>query len=308
LADPPPPPSGEQFEIAFGDQQAVVVEVGGGLRTYSAGGHELVDGYPTGAMSSSGRGQVLIPWPNRIQDGTYEFGGGSHQLPINEQAAGNAIHGLMRWTAWDLKEREAARAVVEQVVHPQPGYPFTLAVAIEYALSEGGLSVSTTATNIGSDVCPFGAGNHPYVTAGTTLVDEALLRVPAGTMLESDERGIPTGAGPVNGTQYDFRGGRELGGTRLDNCFTDLDRDGDGLARVELLRPGGGGVALWMDAAYPYVMLFTGDPLQDVARRALAIEPMSCPPNAFRSGEALVRLEPGESWSGRWGIALVVAG
>jgi aldose 1-epimerase len=305
LAEPAPSPSGEQFEISLGDQRAVVVEVGGGLRSYSAGGRELLDGYADDAMAGSGRGQVLLPWPNRIQDGVYEFDGRRHQLPVNEQAAGNAIHGLVRWAPWRLSVREPGRVVVEHVLHPQPGYPFTLSMVIEYALTEGGLSAFTTAANIGPDACPFGAGNHPYVTAGTAAVDQATLRAPAATVLQSDGRGIPTGASPVGGTEYDFRGGRQLGGTRLDNCFTDLERGNDGLARVELLRPGGGGVVLWMDAAYPYVMLFTGDPLPDVSRRSLAIEPMSCPPDAFRSGEALVRLEPGESWSGRWGIAAV---
>src|SRR5262249_34364533 len=86
-------PSGEQVEIAVGDQQAVVVEVGGGLRSYSAGGRELLDGYRADEMSSSGRGQVLIPWPNRLQDGRYEFDGQSHPPPLNEPEHRNAIHG-----------------------------------------------------------------------------------------------------------------------------------------------------------------------------------------------------------------------
>jgi aldose 1-epimerase len=178
-------------------------------------------------------------------------------------------------------------------------------VAVEYTLGDAGLGVSTTATNDGPDPCPFGAGAHPYVTAGTASVDPAVLHAAAATMLESDDRGIPSGTRPVDGTEYDFRAGRALGATRLDNCFTDLDRDHDGVARVELLRPDGGGVAVWMDAAYPYVMLFTGDPLADVNRRSLAVEPMTCPPNAFRTAESLVRLEPGQSWTGRWGIAAV---
>ena len=63
--------SGEQIEIAHGEQRAVIVEVGGGLRTYTAAGDALLDGYGAEEMSSSGRGQVLIPWPNRIQDGSY---------------------------------------------------------------------------------------------------------------------------------------------------------------------------------------------------------------------------------------------
>jgi aldose 1-epimerase len=103
-------PSGEQIEIAVGDQQAVVVEVGGGLRSYSAGSRELVDGYRADEMSSSGRGQVLIPWPNRLQDGRYEFDGRRHQLPLNEPEHRNAIHGLVRWATWTAAEREPHRA------------------------------------------------------------------------------------------------------------------------------------------------------------------------------------------------------
>jgi aldose 1-epimerase len=57
-------PSGKQITIATKSQQAVVVEVGGGLRSYSVGGRELLDGYGAVELSSSGRGQVLIPWPN----------------------------------------------------------------------------------------------------------------------------------------------------------------------------------------------------------------------------------------------------
>ena len=160
-------PSGEQIEIAAGDQQAVVVEVGGGLRSYSAGGRELVDGYGADEMSSSGRGQVLIPWPNRLQDGSYEFDGRRHQLPLNEPQHHNAIHGLVRWSAWTASAREPHRVVMEHILFPQPGYPFALRLGIEYALSDRGLRVRTTATNVGTDPCPYGSGAHPYLTVGT---------------------------------------------------------------------------------------------------------------------------------------------
>ena len=83
-------PSGEQITIALEDQQAVIVEVGGGLRSYSAGGRELVDGYGAHEMSSSGRGQVLIPWPNRLEGGSYEFDDKHYQLPLNEPERRNA--------------------------------------------------------------------------------------------------------------------------------------------------------------------------------------------------------------------------
>jgi aldose 1-epimerase len=296
-------PSGEQIELTLDDQSAVVTEVGAGLRAYSAAGRELLDGYALDEISPSGRGQVLIPWPNRIEDGAYEFGGKTHQLPLNQVGEHNAIHGLVRWVAWTVAEHEPHRVLFHHSLYPQPGYPFLLALAIEYELTEEGLRVQATAENVGSETCPYGAGAHPYLTLGTATVDPLVLRAPGGTVLRSNERGIPVGTGSVEGTEFDFRPGRPIGGTRLDNCFTDLERGDDGRARAELRDPDGGSVTLWVDDSYRYLMLFTGDPLPDVARRSLAVEPMTCPPNAFRTGEALIRLDPGESFTSSWGIA-----
>ena len=296
-------PSGEQVEISFDDQRAVVVEVGGGLRAYSAGDRELLDGYGIDEMCTSGRGQVLLPWPNRLEDGSYEFEGRRHRLALTEPDTRTAIHGLIRWVSWKVGEREPNRVVLEHMLHPQPGYPFSLALSIEYELSERGLLVRTTAMNTGTETCPYGAGAHPYLTVGTETIDAVILHAPGRTVLQSDERGLPVSTASVEGTDYDFRQPRPIGATVLDNAFTDLERDEDGIARVELREPEhGAGVTLWVDKTYAYLMLFTGDPLPDVNRRSLAVEPMTCPPNAFRTGESLVRLEPGDSVASEWGI------
>jgi aldose 1-epimerase len=296
-------PSGEQFEIALGEQRAVVVEVGAGLRSYSAAGRELLDGYEPDQMSRSGRGQLLIPWPNRVQHGSYEFDGQHHQLALNEPERQNAIHGLVRWVAWTAVEREPHRVVLEHLLPPAPGYPFTLALRVEYALLESGLRVRTSATNVGERACPYGCGAHPYLRAGPATVDEVVLQVPASSMLRSDENGIPVAVDPVDGTEYDFRRPRAIGGAVIDHAFTDLQRDEDEIARVHLRDAEGmSRLSLWVDAGYPYLMVFTGDPLPDVNRRSLAVEPMSCPPNALRTGEALVRLEPGQTVTSDWGI------
>ena len=286
-----------------GEQRAVVVEVGAGLRTYTAGGRELIDGYEQDEMSRSGRGQVLIPWPNRIQDGRYDFDGETEQLPIDDTAEQDAIHGLVRWEAWTVRDRAEDRVVMEHVLHPRPGYPFSLALGVEYALSDDGLRTRTTATNVGSRACPYGSGNHPYLASPGHSVDSLMLRVPGRTILQSDGRGIPIGSLPVKDTAYDFRRPRRIGATVLDHAFTDLERDQDGRARIELHDPDGGGdLTLWVDETHPYVMVFTGDPLPDVSRRSLAVEPMTCPPNAFRSGDDLIRLQPGEQFTSSWGI------
>lgn len=296
-------PSGEQIEIHAGNQRVVIVEVGGGLRSYTAGDRAVVDGYGEDEMAPAGRGQVLVPWPNRLQDGAYEFEGRRHQLPLDEPEAGNAIHGLVRWTGWSAGMREGHRVVMEHTLHPQPGYPFSLALGVEYSLSDAGLRVTTNATNIGDEPCPYGSGAHPYLTVGTETVDAVVLRAPGRTVVHNDERGIPVGAERVEGTPYDFRRPKAIGATKLDNAFGDLERGDDGLARVELQHPDGATtLSLWLDESYPYLVLFTGDSQPSVDRRSIAVEPVTCPPNAFRTGESLLVLQPGESTTSVWGI------
>ncbi len=298
----PASPSGEQYEITFGTHRAEITEVGAGLRSYSVDGRDAIDGYDRDEMCPSGRGQILAPWPNRLEDGTYDFGGQRHQVPLDEPEAHNAIHGLVRWDAWTVRDRQPDRIALEHHLHPRPGYPFSLVLTVEYTLSDDGLAVRTTALNTGGDACPYGSGAHPYLTLGGT-VDTLTLRVPAAMVLHSDSRGLPSEVVSVEGTPFDFRRPRSIGGTILDHCFTGLDRDADGDARVELREEQRDeGTTLWVDRSYPYLMLFTGDPLPDVARRALAVEPMTCPPNAFRTNTAVISLAPGESTSGTWGI------
>jgi aldose 1-epimerase len=292
-----------EVAIEAADQRAVVVTRGGGLRAYSAEGRDILDGFRAGEPSRSGRGQVLIPWPNRLEDGSYEFDGHRHQLPLNEPERRNAIHGLVREVLWAVVEHEPHRAVVEHLLEPQPGYPFALSLRIEYTVSPAGLRVETTATNVGTEPCPYGAGAHPYLTVGGANVDSAILRVPARTVLRTDGRGLPVGSTSVELTDHDFTQPRRLGRTRLDHAFTDLERGPDGMARVELQASRASRkLTLWVDKSYGYLMVFTGDPLPDVDRRSIAIEPMTCPPNAFRTGDALIRLEPGESFRSAWGI------
>ena len=200
----PANPSGEQHEIRHRDQRVVAVEVGGGLRIYEVAEGPLLDGYGPDEMCSGGRGQPLIPWPNRVRDGSFEFGSERHQLALTEPEAHNAIHGLVRWANWSVARRDDQAVVLQHVLHPQTGWPWTLELQIEYRLGEDGLTVTTTATNLSADPCPYGSGQHPYVTLGTDTVDGLVLRAPGRKYLESDDRGIPTATRPVVGTEFDF--------------------------------------------------------------------------------------------------------
>jgi aldose 1-epimerase len=300
-------PSGEQVLLRHGDHRAVVVEVGGGLRSYALGDWEVLDGYAPAESCSGARGQPLLPWPNRVRDGRYAFGGAEHQLPLTEPDRGNAIHGLVRWVNWTVAVRGPARVTLRYVLHPQQGWPFALELVLAYALGGDGLRVTTTATNLGDEPCPYGAGWHPYLSVGTDRIDAARLRAPGRHRAEADGQAIPVGdARPVEGTPYDFRAPRAIGDVRLDTAYRDLDRDPDGLARVELSGPDGRAVVLWMDAGYDHLMLYTGDNLTDPGRRraGLAVEPMTCAPNALATGgDGLITLAPGASVSAAWGLS-----
>jgi aldose 1-epimerase len=298
-----PSPSGQQVEISAGDQRATIVEVGGGIRTYHRGEWAVLDGYEHDHMCDGGRGQPLLPWPNRLADGRYSFGGDSYQLPIDEVALGNSIHGLTRWASWTATEVAPDQVTMALTLHPRPGYPFELELRMTYALSQDGLSVRTRATNVGVRPLPFGAGYHPYVAVGP-LVDDAELRVPARYTLATDERQLPTGEKvAVDGGALDFRSARRIGALKLDTCFTGFERDADGLGTVEVRGTNGRGLSVWFERSYEWLMVFTGDTLAPARRRqGLALEPMTCPANAFRSGVGLLTLAPGATFDARWGI------
>lgn len=292
--------------ITSGDQTLTVVEVGGGIRTYTVGGKDVLDGYGDDEMCPSARGQLLVPWPNRLAGGTYEVDGMSLQVPLTEPEMHNAIHGLVRFVNWEVAEQASDGVVMAHRLHPQSGYPFVVDLAVEYHLAGDGLSVALTATNRGDRPCPFGAGAHPYLRLGRGVVDDLVLTAPADTYYESDRDGIPVGRKAVDGTDFDFRQGRPIGNAQLNTAYTDLATGDDRRATVELSDAGGDHqVRLWLGEGYGYLMLFTGDTLPDEARRrrGLGVEPMTCAPNAFRSGDGLQVLDPGASARASWGIA-----
>lgn len=297
-------PSGMQFELSLGDQRVVVTEVGAGIRRYVVDGVDVLDGFSSEQMCTGARGQTFIPWPNRIADGRYDLKGEEHQLPLSEPAAGNAIHGLTRWTPWHLVHDNRVSLRFGHWLAPQPGYPFSLRCEIVYRLTGGGLVVETVATNVGNAPCPYATGAHPYLRLGVERVDELGVRLPAATWYPTDDRGIPTGRRSVEGTDRDLRELRTIGDLQLDTAYTGLDRAPDGTATVLVRRPDGPRVELWMDEQYGYVELFTGDSLPDAAerRRSLAVEPMTCAPNAFRTGEGVLVLAPGETHRATWGL------
>jgi aldose 1-epimerase len=297
------PPSGEQFVIRHAGCEATITEVGATLRRYRVDGHDVLDGFGEQERATDGRGQVLAPWPNRIAEGRYTYGRHECQAPLNEVSRRTAIHGLVRWLDWSPVAREDASVSLACRIRPQPGYEWRVDLEVAYAVGERGLTVRLLARNTGDERAPFGAGFHPYLTLGAP-VDGLELTVPATHYLDLSDPDLPPPAHAVDG-EHDFTAPRRVGATRLDTAYGELVRGEDGLAVARLADPDSGrSVELWVDAEYPYLMIYTGDKVARPERRraGIAIEPMTCPPDALRSGADLVELDPGESWSGSWGV------
>jgi aldose 1-epimerase len=297
--------NGEQFEITCGPARAVVNGVGAGLRVCEVAGVPLVETYPADTAPPMGCGAVLLPWPNRVASGHWDWNGQPQQLAITEPERDNAIHGLVRHLTWQPVEQDGASVTLGTDVEVQAGWPVPLRSTVRYEVGHDGLRTTHTVTNVGEAAVPFGLGVHPYVRAGRAATDDCVLRLSASVVQPVDpRRQNPSGAPwPVDGTDLDFRDGRSLAGVELDLPFgggAPAPDDALGLVRHSLTGPDGG-VEVWADPAFGWVQVFTstGFPGRD---RVVAIEPTTCPPNALQTGTDLITLAPGATWSGHWGL------
>lgn len=313
------PRSGRQLRLAAHGYEAVIASVGATLRMLTFEGRDLVVPFDADEVRPGYRGTTLAPWPNRVVDGRYRFGGSEHQLALTEPERGQALHGLLTWTEFSDRLVLDDRVVLAAVIEPQTGYPFRIEVETEYRLSADGLRQTVTARNIGADAAPWGTGPHPYLVAGTRSsredrrhetngVDAWILLLPASEVLTvTPDRLSPVAVEPVSQhPEWDFRTARPIGDVFIDHAFTGLQRT-DGLAEVRLVTAAGTGVAMTWDERCPWVQVHTADTPADASthRIGLAVEPMTCPPDAFNSGVDLVALEPGATHSAGWSIRAV---
>ncbi len=290
-------PAGQNLVLSHGAYRAEVVTVGAGLRSLSYGGRPMLAGWPQGEVCQDYRGWVLMPWPNRVGDGAYEFAGAHHQLALNEPARRNALHGLSGWAEWSVVHHDDARASLRLPLVATTGYPFVLDLAVDYELGDDGLRVTLAATNAGGVAAPYGTGHHPYFTFGDGPADELTLTLPATTWCPMDERGLAGPAQPVDGTAWDFREGRVIGDAVIDHPFGGLAGD-----TATITAPDGTATTLTLHEGFDWLHVFTSD-THDPPRRSLAVEPTTCPPDAFRSGVDLVVLEPGGTHRAAFTIA-----
>ena len=299
-------PTGEQFLLetstASGDLRATITAVAAGIRTLSINGIDLVPAYAEDQAPPMGAGIVLAPWPNRIRDGRWTHEGVTRQLAITEPARNNAIHGLLRYSEYTPISRERDSVTLKATIYPQLGYPFLLGTAVHYELVSDGLQVTHFVENLGVEAAPVALGSHPYLKIGGVPTADLTLRLDAASHVEVDDRLLPTGEIPVDGTEWDFREGRRVGDVELDDAFGELASE-DGQVLHTLTAPDGRSVSIWADDEFDYVQVFTTRefPGED-GDVAIAVEPMTAPAEAFNSGRGLRWLGPGEDWQLSWGI------
>lgn len=307
--------SGTPVVLRAHGYQAAIASVGASLRSLTHEGRDLVVPFAADEVRPHFRGATLAPWPNRVVDGVHHFGGGEHQLALTEPARGHALHGLLGWVDWDVIATDDATVTLSATVPAQTGYPWWVEVSTTYRLGPDGLTQTVRATNHSPTAAPWGTGPHPYLVAGPGALDFWVLELPADTVLEvTPDRLSPVGVASVavDAERFDFRAPRVLGAVEIDHAFTDLIRDAEGRATVTLTDPSGTGVAMTWAADCAWVQIHTADrpeaPASAAHRAGLAVEPMTCAPDAFNDdaydfATGLIALAPEESHEVGWTIS-----
>ncbi|MGZ0712798.1 aldose 1-epimerase family protein (plasmid) [Coraliomargarita sp. W4R53] len=312
---PTTPASGTQHALRAGDYEAVIASVGATLRSLTFNGRDLIMPFDADEVRPAHRGETLVPWPNRVTDGKYSFDGVDYQLALTEPERGHALHGLATWLDYEAVSKGASHVTLEASIPAQTSYPWRIAIRTTFTLTGDGLTQTIEATNDGATPAPFGTGPHPYLVAGDGRVNEWILELPAANVLAvTDDRLIPIGLRAVDADdaeRFDFRDGRAIGTAEIDHAYTGLIRDADGYATVRVTDAAGSGVSMSWDSSCPWVQVHTADlAALEASRRGLAVEPMTCAPDAFNAvnydyDAGLVSIEPGESTSASWMISAI---
>lgn len=307
-------PTGDQYDLMLETDghvvTATITEVAAGIRALAVDGVALTETFGVDEAPPSACGITLVPWPNRVAGGRWHLDGSEQQLDLTEPAKGNASHGLLRYTAYRVVERQPHAVTLGAQVFPQHGYPFQLDTTVRHELVEDGMLITHAIRNVGRGRAPFAVGSHPFFRVGDHYPATLTVTLAAATRFEVDENSIPVGTLPVAGTPFDLSRGPRLGDLDLDTGYRDIDADADGVCTTRFEAPDGTATELWQDASFPYVQVFTprNFPRDGVKGLAVAAEPMTAPANALASGEGLLWLGEGETWRASWGIRHVPAG
>lgn len=286
--------------LSRGSARAVIAPLAAALRSYTRNGIDLVE--PSfDPVAPVGSGMTLAPWPNRIAAAQWLLEGELQQLDITEVARGHAIHGLLRNTGYAVELLSASEARLTAWIYPQHGYPFQLRHQVSYQLEDDeSLRVTQSLLNVSDRLAPVALGAHPYLRLGQLPTEELSLTVPASVSLLTDDRLIPIAALEVR-ESFDLRAGRLLAELEMDRAYAGLEFAEDGFVRHTLSAADGRSVSLRHNETCQFVHVFVTSAFPG-RKRAVAIEPMSAPADAFNSGQGLHWIAANQEFSIEWGI------
>lgn len=310
------PLSGTQYTLEAGDYRADIASVGASLRTLTFRGRDLVVPFQADEVRPGSRGVLLAPWPNRVVDGKYSFDGVDYVLPLTEPARQQALHGFALWQEFTPVAQSQTEVTLATVIEPRREYPWRIFLETTFSLTAEGLTQSVRASNLSASAAPFGTGPHPYLVGGPSPLDEWTLELPASDVIEvTPDRLSPVAlhaAADLDAERFDWREPRVLGDVKIDHAYTGLTRDADGMATVRVTDASGSGVAMTWDARCPWVQIHTADLPngRQPNRVGLAVEPMTCAPDAFNDANypfdtGLQVLQPGASLDAGWTITAI---
>ena len=281
----------KKLQISLNGVSALIGTEGAALIGLSVDSFNLIEPSTRDGLYA---GKILAPWPNRIRDGKYSFNKNDYQLPINEVSKNNSLHGLVANSLWEITFQNQSKVILEYLLDQPAIYPGKLQLQVTYEIIESGIEIAVLSENIGDISAPYGVSIHTYLVAGESVKNnELFLQIPADQFLEVDtERLLPIKLQPVDGTNFDFINSKKISDLFIDHAFKYSSKYP---RSISLLNAEGKGAEMIFDDQSKWIQIHTADrDLQADSRMAVAIEPMTCPPDAFNSGIDLIVLEPGK--------------
>lgn len=273
------------------------------------GRQDIIHGYSEIEDKAGSMGEVLFPFPGRVENSRYQFGGKEYRLSDVKIKDGHAIHGFVRGVDWQVEKKTNLNEVVlsykmTKAEYRAKGYPFSVKITINYSLGDNGLNCRAKVENIGQEPAPFGLGFHPYFTVGTDNINDMTIWIKAKKLVEFNSGLKPTGKFiDIDGNNLDFNPPKKIGTRIIDNCYSELEYT-NSICQTELTDGKDRKITIWQDENFPYLQVYSADTIGDKhRRRGFAVEPQTCSGFAFNLPEmGLKVLQPGEVFMASWGI------
>jgi aldose 1-epimerase len=302
----PLPLRGFIYKLNFSDSQSrqhevAISSLGAALLNYRVGNKDVVVSFVDNeGYTSVYSGIVLLPYPNRLEDGIYEYNGTNYSTSVNEFDNNNNLHAQAEFHNFQILNQSDDSITLGLRMPLHYGYPFDIYTEVTYTLGEEGLSIATVAKNLSTTTAPWGLGFHPWFAVRGEYADAAL-EVQANSRVTVNQRMLPTGEVAVDG-KYDLRTLQGLGDNQYDDAFLDFSNS-ESEPAVTLRGADGHETYVYADKTLPVFQICTrADQTETGLQNTVAIEPCTCYANAFKTGRLLIELAPEQVQQSRWRI------